>query len=63
MPLVFISFQSYNLISKGETEMKKRRKITCVDDRCFVHDYDAAKYVLEMASEHRRVKISHYDVG
>lgn len=43
--------------------MKKRKRITCIDDRCFAHEYDAAKYLLEIASEHRRVKISHYELG
>ena len=44
--------------------MKKKtvRRITCIDMRCFVSDYDAGKYLLQLASEHRRVKIDHFDI-
>jgi hypothetical protein len=41
---------------------KTTRKITCIDSRCFTSEYDAGKYLLQLASEHRRVKISRFEV-
>jgi hypothetical protein len=41
---------------------KATRKMTCIDGRCFASEYDAGKYLLQLATEHRRVKISHLDI-
>lgn len=43
--------------------MKKGKKVTCIEGRCFISDYDAGKYLLQLATEHRRVKISHFEIG
>jgi len=44
--------------------MKKKatKRITCIDSRCFASDYDAGKYLLQLASEHRQVKIDHFEI-
>lgn len=44
--------------------MKKKnvKRITCIDSRCFASEYDAGKYLLELASQHRRIKIDHIEI-
>lgn len=36
-----------------------RRELICIDDRCFTSEYDAGKFLLQLASEHRKINIRH----
>lgn len=42
--------------------MKKRRMLTCIDDRCFISEYEACKFLLQVACEHRKVNIRHVPI-
>ena len=42
---------------------KENRHLTCIDNHCFANDYDAGKYLLQMACEHKRVKIRQVEIG
>jgi hypothetical protein len=41
---------------------KTTRLLTCIDDRCFTSEYDACKFLMQLACERRKVNIRHIRV-